>query len=163
MKLRTIAAAALLLAYIGCKQNTSNTNEEDHTTHTHHAEHEDEHEHTTENQELVLTLNDGQKWKADESTNFHTANLMKLSADFKAENQNSPEAAHAFADKIQDELNLLIKGCKMQGPAHDALHIWLKDVLDDVKQLKTVETEEDAGSAADKLMTDIGKYNDFFE
>ena len=63
--------------------------------------------------------------------------------------------------KLQSKIDTLIKQCRMQGPEHDALHVWLEKVLTDMKQLKDGENGYSAAYAA--LKKQIESFYLFFE
>jgi hypothetical protein len=50
----------------------------------------------------------------------------------------------------------------MEGPDHNALHLWLEPVLNDVKHLKNTDNEEEAKNAATVLSEDVRKFNQYF-
>src|SRR5690606_33271442 len=111
----------------------------------------------------VLALNKGEKWKSDDPTNMHAQNLIVLNQEFR------PKAAGAnlemfrnYADMLQQELNGMIKDCKMEGPDHDALHLWLEPILNRIKNLKNAENEEKAKEIDTDLSEKIMKYDQFF-
>lgn len=56
----------------------------------------------------------------------------------------------------------LIKDCKMKGPDHEALHLWLQPVLQDIKNLATTVSAEEGKEATEKLSRDIEKFNQYF-
>ena len=119
------------------------------------------HEYSTEAAQ-GLSLNNGQKWQTDESTRKHAAKLNNMINDFEKQADKSLSAHHSLADKTQEELQQLINDCTMEGPDHDALHLWLEPVLNDVKALKKTATDEDVQTAAANLSEDVRKYNEFF-
>lgn len=117
-----------------------------------------EHEHTAE-----LVLNNGEKWKADAATNENVADLQNMVQQFYAgQHTNLPDYQVLNRD-LQKGLDKMIRECKMQGPDHDALHLWLEPLLKDVNELK------DAGdiATAEKLFHAIDEklraYTGYFE
>jgi hypothetical protein len=132
--------------------------------HSHDSEHAThEHSHDTEPTNTTsLALNNGAKWEADESTRKHTSALIKATDAFEQQPKKDLAAYHAFADEAQSILQELINGCTMEGPNHDALHLWLEPVLNDVKNLKDCKEETTAKEKATVLTTDIKKYPQFF-
>ena len=110
----------------------------------------------------TLALNNGAKWKADESTNNNVAEL-KLIVDRFGENESKFVADYsAVADKLQTGLDTLIKQCRMQGADHDALHLWLYPLLQNVKQLKTATTESEASKLFGELKARVYAYSQYF-
>ena len=89
-------------------------------------------------------LNEGAKWKADLTTKKNVGLMLKVMTEHRylalSESKNLSVA-------LQARVDLLIKECRMQGRDHDALHKWLEEVLDKMKDLeegsgykKSVET-----------------------
>lgn len=167
MKIRLLVLSFAFFGFMACNQ-TPETNVDDLTDlETHHEdhgdEHADDHDHHHDGGDKVLALNNGQKWKADDITNEHVGNLINITDEFNAETAETPEEIHQFADKIQDELNLLIKDCTMDGPDHDTLHVWLEAVLNGVKEVKKKNDLSETKHSALELIENITKYKEFFE
>ena len=160
MKCRSLMMLLIVPIFFACN-NESDTSEKMADT----LATEKQEEHATEGHEehtSALALNNGAKWQTDESTRTHAA---KLNAEVDAFNTkaNADVAAYqAFASGMQKELNALISDCKMKGPEHDALHLWLEPVLKDVSDLKKVTTTEDGKRVAEKLTDDVKKFNQYF-
>jgi len=97
-----------------------------------HRGHESEHEEVNASR---LSLNNGEKWQTDESTRIHVSRLMDSLHAFNEKTNMDHDAYNAFAVSMQKEMDNLIKDCKMKGPDHEALHLWLHPVLQDIKNL----------------------------
>ena len=98
----------------------------------------------------ALSLNNGEKWQSDESTRNHA---MKLSAIFNAFEKSSRTGIadyQALASEAQTELNALVKDCKMSGPEHFALHVWL-------------DSMEEAQSKVVAISGDINNFSTYFK
>jgi hypothetical protein len=110
------------------------------------------------NEHAVATvpLNAGHKWKVDEATRKNVAAMVQIVNDTIYNNAGKRKE---FAASMQSQIDTLVKECTMQGPAHDALHIWLEKVLKDVKDLK--EDKNPQTSAA--LAKDVKSFYNFFE
>jgi hypothetical protein len=161
MQPKLILFAAIMAMFTACN-NAGSTSE------SANAEHESMHQHDATTHEHSagaahgLSLNNGQKWQTDESTRKHATKLNNMINDFEKQTDKSVPAHHSFADKTQEELQQLINNCTMEGPDHDALHLWLEPVLNDVKTLKNTASDEEAQTAAATLSGDVRKYNEFF-
>jgi hypothetical protein len=106
-----------------------------------------------------LKLNNGKKWKADEATNKRVKNMQNMVKEFEqSENQDYPEACK----KMQAEINLMLKECKMTGPDHDELHRWLEPILIEIPQFNS-ENVNDKKHACDRVKLQLKMYNDYFE
>lgn len=100
-----------------------------------------EHEHNAESETSVdaphqhATRNDveapDKKWQLDESTRSNIANIKGL-----LQGPSSGKDLGQLGDKLQYETDKLISECRMDGPDHDALHVWLEDYLQHLKALK---------------------------
>ncbi len=104
------------------------------------------------------SLNNGRKWKADEATRKNAAEMAQVVND----------RAYADAAKrmqlyaaLQTKIDTMVKQCTMQGPEHDALHVWLTGVLGDMKELKEEAGEYNEVRA--DLKKDIEQFNTLFE
>ncbi len=91
--------------------------------------------------ELGLTLDDGEKWQVDEHTRASAARLAALAGG--AEPFRSAQDAHALAESLDRELDLLVQKCTMTGPAHDQLHVFLVAFIPRVAELKEKTEIED--------------------
>lgn len=120
----------------------------------------DHHEHSISEMK-ALSLNNGEKWKSDESTNTHAQNLIDISNKFESQDK-SLTSFHNYANDVEKEMAHLIKGCTMKGQDHDALHLWLEPILVDVKELKNSEEEAEAKNIAQNLSQNIVKFTEFF-
>jgi len=110
-----------------------------------------------------LTLNNGKKWQADENTNMHASNMNALVENFRAQTNNDDETYQVFAADLQNELAYLVRDCRMKGPDHDALHLWLEPVMADAKALEKAATAAEGKPIAEKLSINISKFNEYFE
>ncbi|MFA7616964.1 MAG: hypothetical protein WCY16_10330 [Weeksellaceae bacterium] len=166
MKLKLILLSSIFAFFMSCKDSNQTPETAETETEHHHDHDSDEmHSHDEHGMEAgtVLALNNGEKWKSDDPTSKHAQNLIGLDQEFR------PRAADAnlemfrnYADMLQQELNGMIKDCKMDGPDHDALHLWLEPVLHGVKELKNAETDEKAKKIDADLSEKIIKYDQFF-
>lgn len=105
-----------------------------------------------------VPLNDGKKWKADSVTKANVASLIKIVRDNKDKTESKRSE---IAVKFQAGIDRLVQECSMQGPDHEALHIWLEKVIDDVEDIK--EKDEDYPEAIADLDKSIISFYDFFE
>lgn len=122
----------------------------------------EEHSHHVE-ESGKLTLNNGVRWKTDESTKRNVVAIRDLVVALEDENMQTIEAFHAAADEIKAKTNVLIKECKMQGPDHDALHLWLYPLLDDIKALSIATEPETAKQLFDSILHRLYAFDTYFE
>lgn len=149
-----ILSATFLFA---CNQGTKPPALDEHAGH----EHSEEMAETTTPEKL--TLNNGTKWKADASTNANVTELKKIADDFKAIQTPTTEDYQALNGTMGRGLNKMIQQCKMEGPDHDALHLWLEPVLKQNAQLKELTSAEESKRVFDSLDTRLNIYNTYFE
>ncbi len=142
--------AILLVSFLtACDSSTNATHEE--SQHDHNAA-------ATE-----LSLNNGQKWKADAATNSNVAFLKNTTENFAANTTPAISNYQALGNELGEGLNKMIRECKMSGPDHDALHLWLEPVLKETNELKTVSDTTRAKEIFSSLKERIEAYQKFFE
>lgn len=110
----------------------------------------------------ALSLNNGVKWKADESTRTHAAKLNAEIAAFNKLQTTDKEQYQAFGSKMQIELNGLLKDCRMMGAEHEALHSWLEPVLERVNELKVAGSASQGAATVQELTAEVQKFNQYF-
>ncbi|WP_299701438.1 hypothetical protein [uncultured Pontibacter sp.] len=122
----------------------------------------------TEHKEVIhdtqaLALNGTERWKADEPTNRHMAQLQGMLQEFnmQAEN-NSAEAYNDLGTSMKAEMQQLFKDCRMKGPAHDMLHVYLVPLVEDVNILAEKD-EHQSEQALARVSTRLKEYNQYFE
>ena len=132
----------IILFYLGCGENQQ-------------VEQKSETEKTT----IKFVLNDGNKWQMDEHTRSAIKNLDSL-LNLK-EPIKSLEEYNQLGEKLDEELILLIRGCTMEGPDHDQLHVFLGYFYPKVQSLKketTVDTAENILNEMKNLFTEYHKH-----
>lgn len=165
MKLKIFILSSLIIGFMSCKDNNqSQAGAVDiETVHEHDSEEAHNHDEHGVETATELALNNGQKWKSDEPTQMHAQKLVEMAEAFKTGSANANlESYRNYSEMVQNELNGMIKDCKMQGIDHDALHLWLEPVLNGVKELKDAKNTEDAKEIETHLTENIIKYNQFF-
>ena len=110
-----------------------------------------------------LSLNQGKKWKSDESTNKNVEELKATVSRFSENKSKSLSDFQTAAGELQTGLDKMIKECRMQGADHDVLHLWLEAVLKNVNGLKRVTNETQALKLFSEISERINIYNQYFE
>jgi hypothetical protein len=118
-------------------------------THAEHAE-----------KAIELTLNHGAKWKADSTTATNIALLQNIVSNAKKEN---PENYLQTADALQEGLNKMVRECKMKGADHEALHIWLQQMMEIVNDFRNVPSVEIAAISLGEIENHINLFSQYFE
>lgn len=119
------------------------------------------HEHEMNAEELAL--NDGAKWKADNSTAKNVENLLSIIDAFNNGTDKSLAAYKKVADDLQKGLDKMISECKMKGPDHDALHKWLMPLIGKVKELKQISSETEAAKSFQAIGEHVNLFSQYFE
>ena len=117
-------------------------------------------ENKTDNENTIATvpLNSGAKWKADEVTKKNVAAMVQIITDSAYADTAKRKELYT---NLQAKINTLVKECSMKGAEHDALHVWLEKVLNDLKELKKGDDEYREAYAA--LKKDVENFYQSFE
>lgn len=107
-----------------------------------------------------LTLNSGEKWNADASTNLNVTALSKI---IQSVHPTSLEDYHAVGKTLQEGIDKMIRECTMKGPDHDALHHWLEPLMEKNKILQTAKSANEATEAFDFIKNQVNQYEYFFK
>jgi phage shock protein A len=110
-----------------------------------------------------LMLNNGVKWKADESTSRHVQMLRETLGGFSAGDSKLLEDYLNTGAALQKTIESLVQGCSMQGPDHDALHLWLEPLMQKVDKLKTAADLSQAVSSYEEVNSQVNLFEKFFE
>ncbi len=144
-KIRTFCISLLIIFfYTGCGENqqSKQSNESEKTT-------------------IKFVLNEGKKWQMDE----HTRNAIKNLANVLKSNEQieSIEDHKLLGEKLDEELVLLIRGCTMEGPAHDQLHVFLGEFYPAVQNLKKEKNLDSSVNILEKIKNLLVEYDKYFE
>jgi hypothetical protein len=129
----------------------------------HHDDHGD-HEHATHDAGHAdgdghgLTLNGSCKWRMDEHTRalFTTMTTRLRGLDLKSENIASLRAS---GDALRGDIDVLIRGCTMQGDAHGELHKFLTMYILAVEAMAA----SGAPASSEKVYELLEMYPQYFE
>jgi hypothetical protein len=116
-----------------------------------------------ESPEEKLALNNGQKWKVDSITKINVNNIQSIVASINNQQNKSLLIYKNSATDLQKGLDKMINECKMEGPDHEALHQWLKPLIEKVQELTKATTEEGAASVVKEIEEQINLYPQYFE
>ena len=130
----------------------------------------DDHDHaataateTKAQDENLLTLNNGAKWKSDLNTDKNVKALKTVAEDFKTKENPGVDDYHTVANNLGDGLSTMINECKMKGADHDALHHWLEPLLKENKDLKATTDTTMGKTLFNSINTRLNAYQDYFE
>lgn len=156
---RSTLVRAGILMLLPLSLLTMRCNQVSEKNHGHHGmEAEDAHDH--EGHTGALSLNNGEKWVADDHT-FSVVERMKsgvLEFDRASEKDYS-----VLSDSLTNQLNVLIAGCTMKGPAHDELHKWLVPVTENVKALSATDDAGRNASTVKVIKASLDSFDVFFQ
>jgi hypothetical protein len=141
------------LLIVGCIPSENKTKESQKEEHSHHQAEVSE----------KLTLNNGVRWKTDESTKRNVFAIRDLVILLDEKQLQTIEDYHTAADEIKAKTNILIKECKMQGADHDALHLWLHPLLDDIKALSISTEPETSKQLFESILHRLYAFDTYFE
>lgn len=150
MKLRLLIVALVTTGLFACNENKK---EAGHI----HAQDSVAHSHSEKQSQLVL--NDGKKWKMDESTRNNIDSIKQTVQSFASGQQKDYTK---LATGLENDANRLVSQCRMSGKDHDMLHLWLEDFLSDLKQLKTSSKGEQP-TAFERIETMVKEFSNYFE
>ena len=112
---------------------------------------------------VKLPHNNGAKWQTDKNTQMHAASLKAKLDAFSVSDDHEIAAYHVLASDLSKELKELIDNCKMEGKAHDVLHLWLAPVLKDVENLKNAKTTDLGKNTLKNLNNSVKEFNKYFK
>ncbi len=122
-----------------------------HGGHSHHSV-DTVHSHHT------LQKNGDQKWLMDTHTRDTLAAMQETIQQTKPETM-SVDQRISMGQSLDQSLDKLIKGCTMQGASHDALHLYLSELMPAISALKSNGGLQEASLVEDLLL----KYQTYFE
>lgn len=158
MKIKITLTSLMVVLFLACNSEKKTDSTDAVQTETTHK-----HSNAEEAANVGLALNKGNKWQSDESTWMHAANLNAVVTEFHNKKDTDLESYQVFAADLQEELGGLVKDCKMKGADHDALHLWLEPIMEDVNDLKKAGTAAEAFPIAETLSANVQKFNQYFE
>lgn len=123
-----------------------------------------DHHHHGEQHAPELSLNDGQKWVADQ----HTVDSMKAMQTVikKFEKERTRPTVEDYAtlgSQLEKELHALIRGCTMEGADHDQLHVWITLFAPALQDLVDADQVKSGRAAAKTITHLVGQFDKYFE
>lgn len=112
---------------------------------------------STKNQ--ALELNNGEKWEIIESMAVYIQAMDKDVSEF----ENSAEKDYSIlAEKLEENIGLLVSNCTMKGKAHDELHKWLVPYIDSVKNLEGADNDTEKEKIYQDIQAAFVTYHQYF-
>lgn len=151
-RIKLFSVLISLIFNISCKHNTQHS-------HANRSAEQQEHKH---HHEILreLKLNNGAKWKMPSELMANVENMDRAIGAFKKSNSNEYEGLSAL---IENETNLLMRSCTIKSESIDELHKWLEPHLAMIKDLKSVETVEEALPIISEIDTSFDLLRVYFE
>jgi len=165
MRKTILTAAILATVFVGCKdQNKTETAVETETVHEHVEDatlegHADDVFALDNAWMSEIELDNGKKWDA----NIETTDGVNAMLGYIDEMAPTTVAEyHELALKLNDEKNIVIKECTMEGPSHDNLHVFLHPLIDKIAALGKVSTAEQGAKVTETILENLNAYKNYF-
>lgn len=143
LKITTLALSVLFL--FSCKDKIKSEKTESTETEMHqHSDNE------------ALQLNNGKKWKANETM---LLNIRTMEKDVASFDSKKPENYEVLAKNLKANISLLTANCTMTGQAHDELHKWLLPFID----LVDTFSKDKSNATFAKIQESFITFNTYFE
>ena len=110
-----------------------------------------------------LTMNNGEKWKVDSTTDANVRNLRQILQKFNTNTEHSLADYTGVQVELQRGAVKMISECRMKGPDHEALHRWLKPLIGEVQQLKKAPTATEANRVLKTIAAQTNLYSKYFQ
>ena len=144
----------LLLVAIASLQSSCGEHGHDAAAHGDHASAATDSTVTTGHDTLpAVTLDNGQRWKANPETTTGIANMVGILGAYDAAN-GDPKALKAA---LEEEFGLIFERCTMEGEAHNQLHNYLLPIHQALREFEGDEAQRAA------LGAQLAVYGNYFE
>lgn len=131
----------------------------DEKAHDHHDAQAEEAHHDHGATAEAIQLNNGEKWEADEHTRSVAERMKTEVSNFEV----GKDDHKVLADSLTNQLNVLVAGCTMKGPAHDELHKWLVPYTENVKDLSSTQDAGEASEIVGKIEESLNSFGEYFK
>ncbi|SDG62517.1 hypothetical protein [Winogradskyella thalassocola] len=115
---------------------------------------------TTKHQAIQLeglTLNNNQKWIANEETHI---GMKRIDSILK---NNTSSSGKILGDVLSKQTSYIIKSCDMEGEPHDQLHVVLVPILEEITDIKDVENTSELEKKVTNLQRLTATYFEYFK
>ncbi len=164
---KTILITAIVSALlIGCnetkhKEVNTETVETTEGIHEHEMEEMAAETHTMNNAWVnEIRLDNGSKWEANLETTEGVDKMLKL---VKSSDPKTVEDYHSLASKLNDDKNVVVKKCTMEGPSHDNLHVFLHPLIEKIEALGKVSTTDEGTEVTASIKENLEGYYNYFQ
>ena len=146
MKYFTIIAIIIFMTACGNQASKQETDKEEVVVHEAQAD--------------AVTLDNGEKWKANFATTKGILNMKDLIETVNED--NNLDDYRKLGENLQKEFQHIFQRCDMTGEAHNQLHNYLHPMLDWFKELKEGDLNQ-CQSATSALKEHLEKYDSYFK
>ena len=153
----------VLIIFFGFAISCNSSHEHD-STQTQEVEADHQDDHAQSNSEIAISLNNGARWKSDEST---FTGMKRLEMTIYNFNEDNDEPSISDYNKLGVALaNIdkdIISQCSMEGKDHDQLHILLAPMLANVDVIKNGDNKVKAKENIEALNKSLVQFFEHFE
>lgn len=107
-----------------------------------------------------IKLDNGSKWQANLET---TEGVDKMLGLVKTSDLKTVEDYHTLASKLNEDKNVLVKKCTMEGPSHDNLHVFLHPLIEKIEALGKVSTTDEGSEVTASIKENLDGYYTYFQ
>lgn len=146
----TFGLLVILFSMISCAVDTPDQKHERHQVKEH----------------VMLSLDNGKKWRTDESLREGMENIriaLVLSLQEIREDKFSDSNYGKLAHKIHDELGHIADNCKLQPKADAQLHLVIADILEGVEAMQGKSAKVSRQEGVAKVLGALEKYDAYFD
>ena len=111
----------------------------------------------TDNREVAIELNNGQKWKVNTKMTPFILQAEQILIQYNGNDYDQ------LAEQLDEKNKGLIKNCTMEGKGHDELHKWLQPHMQLIEALDDAKTSEEAMNIIAELKNSIKTYHIHFQ
>lgn len=108
---------------------------------------------------VTMRLNNNAKWRTDDATRKNVVAMVRAVND---SDNTGTSRKQQLLQQLQATINTLLQQCTMKGPDHDALHLWVEQVMHDLKSVKE-ETDDGYQKSYVALKRDVENFYVYFE
>ncbi|HBC03538.1 MAG: hypothetical protein CL528_10950 [Aequorivita sp.] len=164
---KTILTTAIISALlISCnetkhKQESTDIVETTEGVHEHDMEEMAEETHALNNAWVnEIKLDNGNKWEANLETTEGVDKMLNL---VKSSAPKTVEDYHALASKLNEDKNVVVKKCTMEGPSHDNLHVFLHPLIEKIEALGKVSNTDEGAETLASIKENLEGYYNYFQ
>lgn len=145
----------LCLFFVGCKDTSEKEIEPEISV----VEEQTQDSHEAETWKSDIALNNGTQWQANKAT---TDGILTMTAMIEKSSPTSFEEYRELGNRLNEEKDLLIKKCTMEGPSHNNLHIYLQPLISEIAGLREVNSAQDGKILIAKIREHLQEYHTYF-